>query len=174
MKKILAIVFAGVLGAATLAAAAGAADGRPEFPNLALNPVDGGQPVELAAFRGRPVLIDFWATWCGPCRMELPELERLYDELGGKGFVLVTVNIDRSPEPIGPFLEGMGLNVPVYRVDFRILRELGVRTIPMSVLLDPGGRVSQVYRGYAPAMVRDIRRRVTGYLGAAATPGGGS
>jgi len=145
--------------------AAGPAE-PPRFPDMELMPLDGGPPVELADFRGRPVLITFWASWCGPCREELPELKRIYDRLAGRGFVFVAVNMDRDPRRARAFLRAHDLAIPAYRVSPAQLRELGVRSIPTSVLLRPDGRVEMLYQGYTPSAVRDIEQRVRRMLGA--------
>ncbi len=143
----------------------------PVFPSILLQPLDGGEPVSIETFRGRPLLLTFWATWCGPCRAELPELQRLYDELAGRGFVVAAVNVDRSPRGVETFLERLRLTLPVYRVDQGTLARLGVRSIPMNVLLDAEGRVVRLFQGYSPGMVPELRRELEPLL--AGNKGGG-
>ena len=138
----------------------------PIFPSITLNSLDGTTQVNLEAFRGRPVLLTFWASWCGPCRQELPELEKLYGELAGTGFVLLTINVDTSPRAGKRFLEQMKLNIPVYRLDPQTLAQLGVQSLPTNVLLNREGRPVQIYRGYSPVLPDDIRRLVRGMDGA--------
>ena len=70
---------------------------NPLFPEVIFTSIDGNSTMTMSSFRGRPVLLTFWASWCGPCRVELPELSKLYGELAGKGFVLITVNVDQNP-----------------------------------------------------------------------------
>ena len=164
MKSVLASVMLTACVAFSVVAMEPPQSAGQEFPNLTLISVDSGETVELSSLRGRPVLLNFWATWCGPCRVELPELQKLYNELGGRGFVLATINVDRSPEAIGSFLRRTGLAVPVYRINPQALRKLRVRTIPMSILLDPEGRVARVYRGFSPQVMMDIRSLVLGFL----------
>ena len=106
------------------------------------------------------MLVTFWASWCGPCRWELPEFKELYDELGGRGFVLVTINVDTNKEAANRFLEMTGLSVPVYRLSQAELFKLGVRSLPTSVLLKPDGFPLQVYSGYSPTVVDQIRELV--------------
>ena len=133
---------------------------RPVFPEVIFTPLDGGDTMTMTAFRGRPVLLTFWASWCGPCRVELPELSRLYGDLAGRGFVLITVNVDRIPNVGRQFLERLGLNLPVYRLNPRDLQALGINALPANILLDPEGRYVQAYKGYTPAVVEDVRRMV--------------
>ncbi len=72
---------------------------HPVFPEVVFSSLDGNAAVTMSAFRGRPVLLTFWASWCGPCRVELPELSKLYGELVGTGFVLH--DRQRRSEPCG-------------------------------------------------------------------------
>lgn len=116
--------------------------------------------MEISEFRGRPVLITFWASWCGPCRVELPELSGLYGELMGRGFVLITVNLDQNPAAGRRFLDALGLRLPVYRIDPRATKFLGIDSLPTNILLDQEGRLVQAYKGYTPEVVEDVRRRV--------------
>ncbi len=145
-----------------LAATFGSAAEPPMFPDVSLVPLarDGGAPVPLGSFRGRPVLLTFWASWCGPCRYELPEFQRLYDDLAAKGFVFVTVTMDSSNTAALRFLDSARLAIPVYRMSDRDLAVLRVRAIPTSFLIRPDGRAEQVYQGYAPTVAGEIRARV--------------
>ena len=132
----------------------------PPFPNLVLHPLDGSAPVELESLRGRPVLLSFWASWCGPCRVELPELSKLTAELQDEQLALVTVNVDTVPRAASMFLERYQLDIPVYRVSQQELVQLGVRSLPTNILLRPDGRPAQIYEGYSPSVSKDIRRLV--------------
>jgi thiol-disulfide isomerase/thioredoxin len=134
---------------------------KPLFPeDIVFSSLDGRTTVTIADFRGRPVLVTFWASWCGPCRVELPELSALYGELVGRGFVLLTVNVDQNPLAGRKFLEALGLNLPVYRIDPMASRALGIDSLPANILLDRDGRLVQFYVGYLPTMADDVRRLV--------------
>jgi thiol-disulfide isomerase/thioredoxin len=132
----------------------------PLFPDYTLSTLDGSGKVNLTDFRGRPVLLTFWASWCGPCRVELPELQRLYSELAGDGFVLLTVNVDVAPALATRFLSQIGVHVPVYRMNQRDLVALGVDALPTNILLDREGRPVQIFTGYSPVLSKEIRRLV--------------
>lgn len=146
----------------------------PAFPNFKLQPVDGGAVVSIESLRGRPVLLTFWASWCGPCRMELPELQKLNAELKDTGFVLLAVNVDSSPNVARRFLQTTGLEIPVYRMEQRDLVRVGVRSIPTNILLGLDGRPATVYEGYTPEVPQVIRTMVKDMVAArvaTATPG---
>jgi thiol-disulfide isomerase/thioredoxin len=160
MKRLVLLLALAALVCSGAATADDEAGEKPRFPNLQMSSLDGRSSVELASFRGRPVLITFWATWCRPCRVELPELEKLYGELVGKGFVLLTINVDHNTAAAARFLESTGLRVPVYRLDYGSLQRLGINSIPTNVLLDRDGRPAAVYSGYTPTVPDEIRRLV--------------
>ena len=132
----------------------------PVFPNLAFTTLDGSRQLDLESFIGRPVLVTFWASWCGPCREELPELQKLAVELADEGFALITINVDNSPVMGSRFLEKYNIEVPVYRMDRMTLANLGVDSLPTNLLLDRERRPVQIYRGYSPAVPGEIRRLV--------------
>ena len=143
----------------------------PVFPNLTFTALDGVSQIDLESVRGRPVLMTFWASWCGPCRQELPELEKLAGELAGEGFVLITVNMDQAPAMGARFLQKNDIDVPAYRMDPRALTQLGIKALPTNVLLDREGRPVQIYRGYSPEVPEEIRRLI---LAMDPAPGNGS
>jgi thiol-disulfide isomerase/thioredoxin len=160
MRRVLVVVV--VLLMVGLAPSLGADDGKemPEFPNLAFTQLDGSRQLDLESFRGRPVLLTFWASWCGPCREELPELQKLSAELVDEEFALITINMDQSPFQGVRFLQRYEIDVPVFRMDPRAIQALGVNSLPTNVLLDREGRPVQIYQGYSPAVPDEIRRLV--------------
>lgn len=182
-RSILAAAF-GFLFAAALASAAEPA--RPEFPSIELTDLS-GQTVPLKNVLGTATVLNFWATWCGPCRQEMPELQKLSNELGGKGFVVLAVDVDLPPAPddvgaggelavlkprIEGFLQRSGITLPVFVVDGKTQMALGINQIPFSVLLDRDGGVVRVYPGYSPESVQDMRRQLLGLLAERSGKGG--
>lgn len=147
--------------ACLLAVSATAEDPEPvPFPNLALKSLDQSSVVHLESLRGNPVLLTFWASWCGPCRVELPELVQLSEDLKGKGLTLITVNLDQTRTAASVFLQRNNLDLPVYRLSRYDLMSLGIQAVPTNILLDDEGHAIQVYEGYAETVVEDIRRIV--------------
>jgi thiol-disulfide isomerase/thioredoxin len=143
----------------------------PEFPNLSFTQLDGSRQLDLESFRGRPVLMTFWASWCGPCREELPELQKLSVDLVDEEFALITINMDQSPIQGARFLQRYDIDVPVYRMDPRAIQALGVSSLPTNVLLDRQGRPVQIYEGYSPEVPNEIRRLVLAMEGGPGEPG---
>ncbi len=107
-----------------------------------------GDTVSLTQFRGRVVVLNFWATWCGPCKMEIPALQRLYREMGPRGLAVVAVSEDEDPpgkspvKDIGSFAVTRGMTFPILLDPTGRIQDLyGVRGIPTTFLLDRDGRV---------------------------------
>jgi peroxiredoxin len=85
-----------------------------EAPAFRLPALD-GQPVDLTSYRGKVVLLNFWATWCGPCVEEMPSLERLHQALGPEGLAVLTVSTDEDEAALRQFVKQYGLTMPVLR-----------------------------------------------------------
>lgn len=130
---------------------------RVDFPDIELYDLQ-GNPSKLSDFRGTVVVLNFWATWCGPCRMELPELEKLYNELGGKGLMVLAVSVDEYRQMVPAFLQRMKLTLPVYFVDPMTERSLGIGTIPFTLVLDKEGKAVRAYPGYSQEGMRDLKK----------------
>ena len=99
-----------------------------------------GREVDLASLRGEVVLVNFWATWCEPCRKEMPSLQRLQQNLGGKGFRVVAVNIGEGAPRIRQFLERTPVSFTMLRdADSEVMKAWRVRMLPASFLVDRKG-----------------------------------
>ncbi len=122
----------------------------PPAPRFTLLDLD-GKAHSLDDWRGKVVLINFWATWCPPCVHEIPELIRLQDELSGQGLQVVGIS-DESVEDIRTFMNKVAFNYPILRNppeqgDLSINYGNSQGVLPYSVLIDRQGRIRQVYRG---------------------------
>lgn len=129
----------------------------------------------LADFRGRVVLLNYWATWCGPCVEEMPALERLQARQGGDNFQIVAVSIDRQGLPVvEPFLDKIGIKqLPIYldRTGAS-MRAFGVRGLPTTILLDREGNELGRIEGMAEWDSPSAEALIRFYLGeAGAAPG---
>lgn len=162
-----------LLAALLVGMVATAAEDRPVFPQVSLTDLD-GRVVQVRDYQGAVVLLNFWATWCGPCRVELPELQKLHGELGGKGLVVLAVAVDTPKEKVRPFMERLGVTIPAFLADARTQQMLGIDRVPFSILLDREGKVVQVYAGYSPGVIEDIRQRSEALVGTPAGKQGGT
>jgi peroxiredoxin len=140
------------LAAVTALAAGGrtaaATPAGPLAPDFTLRSVD-GRNLRLHEQRGQVVLVNFWATWCGPCRIEMPHLNRLYDKYRDAGFVLLGVNVDDDPRSAAAAATKLGLRFPVLPdADKTVSRLYDLSAMPSTVLIDRDGRVRHVHRGY--------------------------
>ena len=122
------------------------APGKASAPSFVL-PDLGGKPVALESFRGRPVLVNFWATWCGPCRLELPDLQALsMEESGCLAVVGIAVN-SGSAEQVASFARAHGVGYPVLLADAQVVIDYDVSAIPRTVLVDANGREAAHWEG---------------------------
>ena len=99
-----------------------------------------GELVSLSDFRGSPVILNFWATWCGPCISEIPYLQQVHEEWSDKGVVLLAVNMGESPSEVEQFVGGNNLSFPVL-LDVRqeVAQMYGIRYIPSTFFIDKDG-----------------------------------
>ena len=102
-----------------------------------------GEQVSLESLRGQVVLLNFWATWCAPCRIEMPSFERVYRAKKDRGFVIVALSTDQAGTAVVlPYIARRGVTFPVAMASGEIVHSYGgARTIPTSILIDRGGRI---------------------------------
>ncbi len=132
---------------ATLALGANAVPSGPA-PDFTLRALDGPN-LRLQEQRGRVVMVNFWATWCGPCRQEMPQLNKLYDKYRSAGFVLLGVNVDEDSRNAATAAAKLGVKFPVLLdSDKKVSQLYDLATMPSTVLIDRDGRVRYVHRGY--------------------------
>jgi thiol-disulfide isomerase/thioredoxin len=118
-------------------------------PSFVLQRADRRDVVRLGDLRGKVVLVDFWATWCKPCRATMPALQRLYTRYHQRGLEIVSINIEgqaAAPRALS-FARRLGLSFPVVVDGGRVTSEYHVTTIPHLVLVDQRGVVRGVHRG---------------------------
>ncbi len=121
-----------------------------EAPDFALKSST-GENLRLSEYRGDVVMVNFWATWCGPCRQEMPLLEELFSRYERVGFTLLGVNIDDDPRRAMAMAQELGVTFPVVFDNTKEVSKLyDVNAMPVTVLVDKEGRVRHVHHGYKP------------------------
>jgi len=119
-------------------------------PDFSLPARDGGE-VRLSSLKGQVVMINFWATWCGPCRKEMPLLEQLQAKYGPLGFTLLGVNVEPDSAAATAWLKSVPVSFPIlFDTRNAVAESFGVQGMPSSVFVDRAGRVRYVHRGYQP------------------------
>jgi len=119
-----------------------------EAPNFQLRDLAGNM-VSLSQLRGKVVLLNFWATWCGPCRVEMPAMEQLYRSYSRKDFEILAVSTDAQGAAVTrPFQQEMGFTFPIlHDADYRVGLLYGARSLPMTFMVDRKGIVRQKVPG---------------------------
>ena len=122
----------------------------PEFSLTDLN----GQQLRLSSYKGKVVLLDFWATWCVPCRAEIPEFIALKNKYGAQGFEVIGISMDDGPDPVRAFYKELKMNYPVVMGDAKT-GELygGILGLPVCFIIDRNGRIVRKHVGPVDARV---------------------
>jgi peroxiredoxin len=112
--------------------------------------------------RRQVVLLDFWASWCAPCKASFPEMEKLYKLYGQRGFTIVAVSVDEKRENMDRFVRSMKSSFPVVRdADQKLVAAADVQTMPTSFLIDRSGRVRFVHSGFrGDQTVKEYRQEI--------------
>jgi len=119
-------------------------------PDFTLKSLDGAN-LRLEEYRGQVVLINFWASWCGPCRQELPVLDRLHQRYADAGFAVLGINVEGEEQPARELLEKVPVTFPVLIDDGQLVSELyDLQAMPSTVVVDRDGVVRYIHRGYRP------------------------
>ncbi len=118
---------------------------RDDGLNFTTQSLSGGK-INLSQYRGHPVIVDFWATWCSPCRRQIPELNALYNKYNkSRGLVVLGISCDmiqgRGLQSVEPFVEEFQIDYPIALADQALLERLGVDAIPTTFFVDKDGKI---------------------------------
>jgi peroxiredoxin len=155
---------AGTPAAGSVGTAVG--DAPPPFalPDLA------GQSVSLTDFQGKVVVLDLWATWCPPCRQEIPFLVGLYEEFKDQGLVVVGVGLDQGGAGVlKPFVASNRVSYPILVGNPDVQKLYGVTGIPATFIIGRDGKIAATHVGFAPSMEEGLRAEIVKLLGSGVT-----
>jgi peroxiredoxin len=147
MKNLLLGLTLSVFAATSLASSDLTGQAAPDFALKS----NSGDNVRLSEYRGDVVMVNFWATWCGPCRQEMPLLDELYSRYERVGFSLLGVNIDDDSRKAMNMVSELGVSFPVlFDARKEVSRLYKVEAMPVTVLIDREGTIRYVHHGYKP------------------------
>lgn len=146
--------------AALLGAASGVAWADERAQNFTLRDMNGAE-VALSSYQGKVVVMSFWATWCGPCKEEMPHLFKMHQELGERGLVVLSISTDdaRSVSKVKPFVQKMGYTFPVLldKESTVISSYNPAKTLPYTVIVGRDGQIVRRTSGYTPGDENELR-----------------
>lgn len=125
-----------------------------------------GSNIRISDLRGQVVMLNFWASWCGPCRQEMPLLDKMYQRYSAAGFTLLGVNNDLTEEKANAFLSDRPVSFPiVYDFDSKV-RDMfkKYQGIPLSIFIDCDGNIDSVHRGYKAGDEKEYIKIVKGLM----------
>lgn len=139
---------------------------------ISVSAADADHPVDLDAYRGKVVLLDFWASWCAPCRSSFPWMNEMQDKYGDDGLVVIAVNLDNERGEAAGFLEQNPAGFEIaYDPERSMARAFGVDSMPNSFLIDRSGRVRAQHRGFRVADQAAYESAIIELLGAVPSTG---
>lgn len=142
---------------------AGASFAGEAAPGFSLRDIN-GKEVSLDSYKGKVVLVNFWATWCGPCKLEMPHLDKMDRELEEKGFEVISISTDdaRASSKVKPLVKrgGYGFTVLLDKDTTVVSQYNPAKTLPYNVLIDRAGNIHKVYQGYNPGDEVELRKEV--------------
>jgi peroxiredoxin len=157
-SKSTAALLLGVILSASAAELSGPA------PDFSLSTRDGGQ-VTLAELEGQVVMLNFWATWCGPCRQEMPHLESLYQRYSDLGFTLLGVNVEEDSSGADKFLSETPVTFPIlFDPKSEVSKKYDVIAMPSTVLIDRTGNMRFIHHGYQPGYENEYQAQIRALL----------
>lgn len=135
-----------------------------QAPNFTLQSRD-GETVSLADLTGEVVMVNFWATWCGPCRQEMPHLEALHQRYSDLGFTLLGVNVEEDSSGAEKFLEETPVSFRIlFDPNSEVSQLYDVVAMPSTVMIDRAGNMRYIHHGYQPGYENDYQTQIRSLL----------
>jgi peroxiredoxin len=145
---------------ATTTAFAAGGDAAGPAPAFALTNL-AGQSDALSQYKGQVVMVNFWATWCGPCQQEMPLLDQMYKKYKPAGFTLIGVNVDKEAPAVKELLARKPVSFPVLLDPAnQVSKAYHVDEMPSSVIIDRKGQIRYIHRGYKPGDENEYQDRI--------------
>jgi peroxiredoxin len=120
-----------------------------------------GENIRLSEYRGQVVLINFWASWCGPCRQEMPHLDAIQQKYQGLGFTVFGVNVEQDRAMADKVLRDIPVTFPIlYDSDNEVSHSYDVDAMPATVLVDRNGEIRYMHRGYKPGYELEYEKQI--------------
>ena len=165
LNRFLGVTLAALAAFSLVLPPAHALDAGSKMPEIGLTDLS-GKPVTVASLAGKVVIVDFWATWCAPCKEEMPVLEKLYKKYGGKGLVVVGVSVDKDASNIKGFAKKLGVTFPiVHDANHQVSGRYQPPRMPSSYIVDRKGIVRFVHGGFRADDATVFEKQVVQLLG---------
>ena len=139
------------------------AQGNEPFPDLEFAGEEGGT-VRLSQLKGNVVLLNVWATWCGPCKLELPIVQRMYDQYSDRNFVVLAINVDADRKRVAPFLKRYNISLPVYSAAPEDVAQMTAMGIPSTFIIGPDRSLLDMAVGFSPDVEERWRKVIEKHL----------
>ena len=127
--------------------------------NFSLDQFGGGK-VSLAEQKGKVVLVDFWATWCGPCRVAIPHLVRMYNEYKDQGLVVLGISLDQEKDALPKFIKDNNITYPILYGDQQVVKAYEVQGIPTLVIFDRKGKIAFREVGFSDENISTLEQKI--------------
>ena len=129
-------------------------------PDFTLKSLE-GREINLASLKGKVVLLDFWATWCGPCRESIPHLVDLFKNYQAKGLEVIGMSLDKGEtEVVRRFSHSMGISYPIILTPEEVSRKFGVTALPTTFLIDKEGKIQEKMIGFNSKIAKEMTEKV--------------
>jgi thiol-disulfide isomerase/thioredoxin len=130
-------------------------------PNFSLKTLE-DQEITLSELKGKVVLLDFWATWCGPCKESIPHLVQIYKSNQEKGFELIGMSMDKKGEvdTVRHFVRSMDISYPIIMTPEDVARNYGIKGLPTTILIDKEGKIREKIVGFNSSIAQQMAAKV--------------